>query len=114
MRHRMKWSMTVLICVAIALPATGLAAPINIKFGTNQALQHSSYKGYLKFKELVEKRSNGQIAVTLYPKGQLGTSPQQLRGVRLGTQDMYAEAPGYLTKEGIKEYRVMNLLYFCI
>lgn len=101
-----------MICLLFVLPAIGMAKPINIKFGTNQALKHSSYQGYLKFKELVEKRSNGQITITLYPKGQLGTSPQQLQGVRMGTQDMYAEAPGYLTKEGINEYRVVNLLYF--
>ena len=74
MRHRVKWILAVLVCLAFALPATGLAEPKNIKFGTNQPFTHVAYKGYMKFKELVEKRSDGQIVITTLPERPVGLS----------------------------------------
>ena len=40
------------------------------------------------FKEAVEKASDGEITVTIFPNGQLGTDAQMIDGVRSGIIDM--------------------------
>lgn len=42
----------------------------------------------LKFKELVEKYSNGRIKVDIYPSAQLGGEQEMVRNCQLGTQEV--------------------------
>ncbi|KJS20875.1 MAG: hypothetical protein VR72_13500 [Clostridiaceae bacterium BRH_c20a] len=42
----------------------------------------------LKFKELAEKNSDGQLVVEIYPASQLGSEEEQVRSTQLGTQQM--------------------------
>jgi len=46
------------------------------------------YKGAVKFIELVEARSNGQIKIEHYPNGQLGADRDIQEGVGMGTIEM--------------------------
>lgn len=46
------------------------------------------YKGAVKFIELVEARSNGQIKIEHYPNGQLGADRDIQEGVQMGTIEM--------------------------
>ncbi|MFZ5945926.1 MAG: TRAP transporter substrate-binding protein [Bacillota bacterium] len=43
---------------------------------------------YDKFKELVEKKSNGQLQVTIYPNGQLGGDGDNVEAVKKGSVDI--------------------------
>ena len=63
-----------------------------------------------KFKELVEERSNGEVAVTVYPYGTLGTSDQITELVDLGAVQFAMASPGHLGKL-IPEVQVF-LLHF--
>ena len=42
------------------------------------------------FKPYVEEKSNGKITVKVFPSSQLGGAPDQVEGVKMGTQDMFA------------------------
>jgi C4-dicarboxylate-binding protein DctP len=50
--------------------------------GTEKIPRHLAF---VKFKELVEAKSNGRIKVEIYPQGQLGTEAQITEQVKLGT-----------------------------
>jgi len=52
----------------------------------------------LKFKELVEKESNGRIQVEIYPANQLGDQTEQVKNVQLGTQEMFQGSVGNLAQ----------------
>ncbi|MEA4849099.1 MAG: TRAP transporter substrate-binding protein DctP, partial [Clostridiaceae bacterium] len=63
-------------------------APIVIKYGHICAEDHSVHQSALKFKEYVEKESNGEITVEIYPNGILGGDVQMTEAVALGTLQM--------------------------
>ncbi|MDF2676821.1 MAG: tripartite ATP-independent periplasmic transporter solute receptor, DctP family [Bacillota bacterium] len=62
--------------------------PIVIKYGHICAEDHSVQLSALKFKEYVEKESNGEIKVELYPNGILGGDVQMTEAVAMGTLQM--------------------------
>ncbi len=59
-----------------------------IKFGHIANDQNVWNKAALKFKEVVEKNSNGKIEVKVYPNAQLGKEIDVITGIQLGTADM--------------------------
>lgn len=59
-----------------------------IKFGHIANDQNVWNKAALKFKEVVEKNSNGNIEVKVYPNAQLGKELDLINGIQLGTADM--------------------------
>ena len=65
--------------------STAQAADYTMKIGlaTFKDVQHQWAKW---MKEEIEKKTNGKIAVNIFPKSQLGAIPRQIDGVRLGTQ----------------------------
>ncbi|OLO42473.1 ABC transporter substrate-binding protein [Alkalihalophilus pseudofirmus] len=71
--------------------AGGEAAPGQVKtiragIGLND--QHPQYLGLLRFKELVEERTNGSIVVETYHSGQLGDDRSMMEALQLGTQEV--------------------------
>lgn len=72
----------------------GEAAPADpgksriIRAGIGLNDQHPQYKGLLKFKEIVEKETNGAITVETYHSGQLGDDRTMMEALQLGTQEM--------------------------
>ncbi|MBC8452371.1 MAG: TRAP transporter substrate-binding protein, partial [Spirochaetes bacterium] len=51
----------------------------------------------LKFKELVEKYSDGRITVDIYPSGQLGSDAEMAEYTKTGTQDIFITSLNLLT-----------------
>jgi tripartite ATP-independent transporter DctP family solute receptor len=66
--------------------------------------------GVLKFKELVEKGSGGQVTVEVFPNSQLGPEDEMLTGVQNGTLDMVATATSHLVNL-VPEFGVFDLPY---
>ncbi len=56
-----------------------------IKLGSVNNEQHTLFKGYEKFKELIEERTEGNITVEIYPNGQLGDDRTMIEGLQFGT-----------------------------
>jgi len=63
-----------------------------LKFAHIAVESTSWHKAALKFKEEVEKNSNGRIAVTVYPNSQLGTEADTIQSIQTGTADMTISA----------------------
>lgn len=51
----------------------------------------------LKFKEIVEKKTNGKIQINLYPSSQLGSEPEMWEGMQTGTCDMAVMTNAYVS-----------------
>lgn len=61
------------------------AEPIVMKIGHSHGTETPRHKSLLKFKELVETKTNSEIKVEIYPSGQLGKEAEMLEQVKLGT-----------------------------
>ncbi len=74
--------------VALALPMTSVAQTV-IKLGwtTADGATDPYAIGARDFKSAVEKATNGQVQVQLYPNRQLGDEKQMIEGMRFGTVD---------------------------
>ena len=81
----------VLGCAALglvaAVPASSQAAPLELKLGHIQTEQDFWHLGSLKFKEELEKRSNGEITLKIYPNSTLGGDRDPVEGMQMGTVD---------------------------
>ncbi len=78
----------ILSTIIIVLCGTSMAiaqSPIVLKMGHGHSQQHPDHLGYLKFKELIESRSNGRMKVEIYPNSQLGSEEEMAQQIKLGT-----------------------------
>ena len=58
--------------VSLALVSSAsIAADITIKVGHGAAEGYHMHKAWLKFKENMEKKSDGRFSVEIYPNGQI-------------------------------------------
>ena len=64
---------------------TGKAEPITMKIGHSFPENTSRHESLLKFKEIVEERTDGAIMVEIYPSGQLGKEMEMLEAVKMGS-----------------------------
>ena len=92
MKKVMLITLSLLLAVAVgALPGVSKAQaasakkPIIMKVAHAQPEHTPRHKSYLRFKDLVEKRSSGDIRVEIYPHGQLGIEHDVTEQVKLGT-----------------------------
>ena len=81
------------LCVAVVFlflfTAAGTAgAAIDLKLGHAINEEDVFHKASLKFKELVEARTNGEVTVTIYSNAKLGDERNLLESLRMGTVDM--------------------------
>lgn len=82
--------------LAAALFAGPAAAQTVIKAAFGSQPGHPSYMGLERFKELVEKKTNGSIKVELYPDRQLGEEREVVEGLQIGSVDMTVVSTGPL------------------
>ncbi len=68
--------------------ASGDGKVKTIKAGIGLNEDHPQYKGLLKFKEIVEKKTDGKVKVETYHSGQLGDDRSMTEALQLGTQEV--------------------------
>ncbi|HHY92526.1 MAG TPA: TRAP transporter substrate-binding protein, partial [Firmicutes bacterium] len=79
-----------------------------IKFGIGLNDKSPQYQGLQKFKEIVEKESNGRFEVQLYHSSQLGDDVKLMEGLRMGTIEM--TSPSTAPIAGLnKQFMVFDL-----
>lgn len=114
-RYRSFLIVSTLACITL-LPACSsedLAQspkPVQWRFAIEETVGSVQHKYALKFKELIEARSEGKIEVTIYPYGTMGTSDQITELVDMGVIQFAMASPGHLGKL-IPEVQVF-LLHF--
>jgi tripartite ATP-independent transporter DctP family solute receptor len=64
------------------------AAEFSIQIGHTLAPSHPYHLGMLRFRELIEARSGGRIAVDVFHSSQLGSERDLIEGLQLGTVQM--------------------------
>ncbi len=94
-----------------------------IKVGHAAAIDHLAQKSFVKFKEIVEIKSDGKIKVEIYPNGELGGEREMLEKLLLGDLTMMAPSSApleavskdiilwdlpYLFKDHETAYRVLD------
>ena len=82
------------------------------RFAIEEPIGSVQHAYALKFKELIEERSGGDVTVTVYPYGTLGTSDQLTEQLQLGAVQFAMASPGHLGKL-IPEVQVF-LLHFVL
>ncbi|MBM3529357.1 MAG: TRAP transporter substrate-binding protein [Alphaproteobacteria bacterium] len=92
---------------ALAFAPAQAQQPITMKFATLTLndIQHETLK---RFKDELEKVTNGRIKVEVYPAGQLGGAPRQTEGLRLGTIEA-AMGPPELFFGADRRYQVLAM-----
>ncbi|WP_223643002.1 TRAP transporter substrate-binding protein [Planococcus sp. 4-30] len=63
---------------------------ITIRFGHGSAETNERHLAVMKFKELVERKSNGQIKVEVFPSEQLGSEAEMIESVTFNDLQMVA------------------------
>jgi C4-dicarboxylate-binding protein DctP len=93
MHMKGQWRISrIVVATALALAALAgkpaAAAEHTMKIGlvTLNDMQHAFAN---KYKETLEKASNGRIEVKVFPQSQLGTPAAQIEGLQLGTIEMF-------------------------
>jgi len=91
MKARNQWVLTVMAAWVLMLSASmALAAGYNLKLAHNLPPTDTSlyHQAALKFKELIEKESGGEIAVQIFPASQLGSDVNVAKKVQSGGVEM--------------------------
>lgn len=73
---------------ASAPPADAPKKVIEITYGHGFMPETPQNKSALKFKELVEQKSNGTVVVKVFPSGQLGSAKEMFESLQMGTQQI--------------------------
>ena len=81
--------------------AAGGVEKIDLVFSHINAETHTWHKMAVKFKELIEEKSGGNITVTIYPNNQLGSEIETVQSAIAGMGDCDI----VLTGESMQTYR---------
>lgn len=65
--------------------ATKDSEKVVMKLGSVNNDKHTLHEGYQKFKEIVEKETNGEVEVEIYMNGLLGNDQTMIEALQLGT-----------------------------
>ncbi len=86
----MKKALIVLLAVCLSI---ALVAPVAMAKGTNIKIAHvvnekdAFHVCALKFKEIVEEKTDGEVTVTIFPNAKLGDERALLEGMKMGVVD---------------------------
>ncbi len=96
-----------LAAFAMSLTLSVGAAEYNIRFGHDDSDTSTYHYGIMKFKELVEDRTGGRIAVEVFPSAQLGSSRDMIEGLQMGTLEC-AFAVTAVMSNFVPEYNLLD------
>ena len=97
-----------LACASAALPVLADAKTMRLGMGDPLDSDQGAYAS--RFKDLVEYYSAGDIKVTLYPNGAIGSETEMVQNTRLGSLDMALVGIGNVTPFS-KELGVLTMPY---
>jgi TRAP-type transport system periplasmic protein len=96
----MKRVLVACLAVLMALPWTGLSAAeykATMKLACTQSMDHPYMVGAQKFADLIKERTQGRIAIKLYPSSQLGKGEREMtEGIQQGAIDLLVTSTGPL------------------
>lgn len=99
MTHRMsvgRCLIAVLVVLGVATPAMA-GAPISVKYATTVAPDHPNNLAALRFAEIVNRESKGQVKVEVFPAAQLGNEKELVENAMVGSINLFQVGPGALS-----------------
>lgn len=83
----------ILVFLAIVFAASAaFGAPITLRYSHLAPAFNNQGQAVQMVADLVNKRTNGEVKIDVFPANQLGSLPEQFEGVRLGTIDFCMES----------------------
>jgi tripartite ATP-independent transporter DctP family solute receptor len=98
---------TVIATVAMAAVGMATAQVKTIKFANQNAAGHPIVQGMEKFKEIVEKKSEGKLKVNLFPGGTLGSDQANVSAIQGGSLEMASMNSGIFASQ-VKEFAIYD------
>jgi tripartite ATP-independent transporter DctP family solute receptor len=95
------WMGVLLLAASVAVgisPGSAGAQAMKMKFAHFADEGHPGHLAAKMFVEAVEKRTNGQIKIDIFPNNMLGSPPEQAEQIKLGTTDMGLPTQGQFDK----------------
>lgn len=85
-----------LALLALSFACRSEAAPeFSFKLGHAVPEENAYHFGAVKFKEIVESKTEGKVQIDIFPNNQLGTGERDIiEGLQLGTVDIYVGSTG--------------------
>ena len=87
-----------MVVLLLAFSPPVVAQPIEMKFAHYTDEAHPAHLAAKQFAANVEKRTNGQVKIVIYPGSSLGSPPEQCEQVKLGAIDMNIPTQGQFEK----------------
>ncbi len=94
----MKSFLPLLATSFLAISAVTAGAKETIRVAGNFASEHSSSLAMVKFEEELERLSDGEIDVNIFPAQQLGGAAENVQAVKIGAIEMMWVGTAYLTR----------------
>ena len=91
--------------------ATADVEKIDLVFSHINAETHTWHKMAVKFKELIEERSGGNITVTIYPNNQLGSEIETVQSAIAGMGDCDIVLTGESMQTYVEELGIIGMPY---
>jgi TRAP-type transport system periplasmic protein len=98
MKTAVKYILLAGLAVSLGLWAGSAEAQMKLKFAHFVDEGHPGHLAAKMFVEAVEKRTNGQIKIDIFPNNQLGSPPEQAEQIRMGATDMGLPTQGQFDK----------------
>lgn len=90
MMKKMSLLLVAVMVFVLAFSATGAFAAtkkFEMKLGTMEPPASPKMVGMERFKELVEKKTNGGVIVKIFPSSQLGSAREMIEATQIGTEE---------------------------
>ena len=112
MTSLLKVSLMAAALIATGMQGAALAAgkPLTLRIGHPMAPGNNVTVGYEKFKQLVEKKSNGSIRIQIFGNTQLGSDRVTTEAAQAGTLDMSSSSTPNMASFS-KAYMAIDLPY---
>jgi tripartite ATP-independent transporter DctP family solute receptor len=89
---------TLMLAAVFSVTSTMVCAdPVTLRLGHAVFEQHPNHDTAVRFKEAVERLSNGDVAIEIFPSRQLGDVKELMEGVQFGTVDMTVNSSSALS-----------------
>jgi len=108
-----RFTLTILFIIGLTwavYPTGALSAPIQIHVNNTMPAGGSEEAGIVKFKELVDQKSKGEMVVTPFLSGQLGGEVPVLGLMKIGKTEMSLTG-GIFLGQYAPEYNALNIPY---
>lgn len=113
MKKQLSTLVTALTVLLLICGITTASAQKVIRAGIGLTPDHPLHEGLLKFKELVEERSDGAITVEAYHSGQLGDDRTMMEGLQFGTLQVTIPSTAPMANF-ISQYSVFDLPFLFV